>query len=282
MKVFQLLKLKWNILIEFEKVLSIPYKATIELQKQNLILSDVFGIFLKMKLHLSTIVTSKKSNQTGLAEYLLEALEERKRIIFSNPFMSAALFLDPRYRNQIINDEEKVYEATATLKKIWRRLIALKSPVQCPNESSINISCNSTDESMQFDADEALDELLLGVPQNHSRAEIQAEQEKEDISILLESFNPPAVSSKIDVVTYWQQEKVNNKTLYELAMIVFAIPPTEVQIERDFSKLSFVFNKLRCKLTEERLEDIMIINLNNDLFYEVKKEQLMEQKKSKM
>lgn len=279
MKVFQLLKRKWNVLIEFERVLSVPYKATIELQKQNLILSDVFGIFLKMKLHLSAIVTAKKMNGTGLAKYLLEALEERKGNIFSNPFMSAAIFLDPRYRSQIINDENKIEEAKATLKNIWRRLVVLGLS-SVPGNAPVNISSESTntEEDIQYDPDEALDKFLLGSTQNESTVQIRAEQAKEDISILLDSFDPPAVSAKTDVVSYWEREKENNEILYELAMTVFAIPPTEVQIERDFSKLSFIFNELRCKLTEERLEDIMIINLNDDLFYEIKKEQLMEQR----
>lgn len=231
-----------------------------------------------MKLHLLAIVTAKKNNKTGLAKYLLEALEERKDIIFSNPFMSAALFLDPRYRTQLINDEAKVEDAKETLKKIWRRLIALRSPVAADAPINISSESTNTEEGMQFDADEELEKFLMGSTQNDSRVEIQAEQEKEDIRILLELFNPPATSSRTDVLLYWEQEKESNETLYELAMIVYAIPPTEVQIERDFSKLRFVFSEKRCNLTEERLEDIMIINLNKDLFYEVKQEQLMEQK----
>lgn len=278
MKVFQLLKQKWDVLIEFENVLSVPYRATIELQKQDLILSDVFGIFLKMELHLSAIVKAKKNSKTGLATYLLKSLDERKDVIFSNPFMSAALFLDPRYRSQIISDKAKVEDAKATLKKIWRRLIVLRSPVSVNVPINISSESTSTEGGMEFDPDEELDKFLLGSTQNDSTVQIQAEQEKEDICTLLESFNPPAVTSKIDVVSYWEREKENNEILYALAMIVFAIPPTEVQIERDFSKLGFVFNEYRCSLTEERLEDIMILNLNSDLFYEIKKEQLEEQK----
>lgn len=277
-KVFQLLKQKWNILVEIEHVLSVPYKATIDLQKQDLILSDVFGLWLKMKLHLSAIITAKKNYETDLAKHLLNTLEERKDTIFSNPFMSAALFLDPRYRSQIVNDEAKMEDAKSILKNIWRRSIALRSPVSSNVPMNISSASTNSEESMHFDPDEEVDKYLFGQSRNDSGAQIQAEQEKEDISMLLELFNPPAISSKTNVLSYWEQEKENNEILYELAMIVFAIPPTEVQIERDFSKLSFVFSDLRCNLAEERLEDIMIINLNSEIFYEIKNEQLMELK----
>lgn len=64
-------------------------------------------------------------------------------------------------------------------------------------------------------------------------------------------------------------------------MVVYGIPPTEVQIERDFSALNFVFSNRRCMIQEERLEDIMVIHLNPDLFYEVKEEELIALKSRK-
>lgn len=124
-----------------------------------------------------------------------------------------------------------------------------------------------------------MDKFLIGTAQNSAHATEHTQiREEEDIEMLLETFDTPTVSSKTDVIQFWEAEKENNEILYKLAMIVFAIPPTEVQIERDFSKLNFVFSHLRCRLTEERLEDIMVINLNSDLFYDVKKEQLIAQK----
>lgn len=280
--VFQLLKKKWNILIEMDNILSIPFKATIELQKQSLILSDVFGIWVKMKLHLKAIVSAKKNYQTKLANYLLSALGERYDAHFSNPFMSSALFLDPRYRSQIMNDECKMNEAKATLMNVWRRLIVLKSavPTDAAASEPINVSNTSTssEPSFEFNSDEEMDKYLKGAAQNQSNVQLQMEQAEGDIEMLLDLFDPPLANPKTDVLEFWENEKEKNESLHTLAMVVFAIPPTEVQIERDFSKLSFVFNKLRCKLTEERLEDIMIINLNSDIFFDVKKEQIIELK----
>lgn len=47
-----LLLKKWPVLAEFVYILGIPYRATIALQSRELTLSDVFGIWLKMELHL--------------------------------------------------------------------------------------------------------------------------------------------------------------------------------------------------------------------------------------
>lgn len=68
--------------------------------------------------------------------------------------------------------------------------------------------------------------------------------------------------------------------MYKLAKVIAAIPPTEVQIERDFSKLNFVFSNRRCSLTEDKLEDIMIIYLNDELFQQVKEDELNELRQS--
>lgn len=59
-KIFQLLIKKWKVLKEIFIVLRIPYRATISLQKQSLCLSDVFGIWLKMQLHLNACLKQKK------------------------------------------------------------------------------------------------------------------------------------------------------------------------------------------------------------------------------
>lgn len=264
MAVFQLLKRKWISLKEIAHVLSIPYKATVALQKQDLTLSDVFGIWLKMKLHLQNL--SRKPNITNLAKHLLSKLEDRYNTIFSNPFMTCALFLDPRFRSQISHDEGRMDEAKTTLKQIWHRLKALNAPTST-DPSAADTYANA---SSEFDDSAEMEKYLAGSTIDQPNAH----DSEEDIGFLLDAFNPPGISSKSNILEYWEGEKEENEALYKLAMVVFGIPPTEVQIERDFSKLNFVFGNRRCMLEKQRLEDIMVINLNPDLFYEVKVEQL--------
>lgn len=271
LKAFQLLKKKWTILEEMCYVLSIPYKATIRLQKRSLTLSDVFGIWVTTQLHLKNCIEFKKKFKTDLAKHLLSDISERKETVFKNPLMTAALFLDPRFRRVIVQDEEKMDEAKKTLKNIWRRLLTLGASAN-ENDTSITISEKSvnSDSSLVFDDPDALDNYLAGNPAVVNTVVNTVTTNNRDIEQLLDSFDPPRLSSDADIMKYFQEIQDEQPELYQLAMIVFAIPPTEVQLERDFSKLNFIFSDRRCNLTEERLEDIMIIHLNDELFYKVK------------
>lgn len=69
----RLLLQKWLILREIVYILQIPLRATIELQREDLTLSDVYGIWTKMRLHLNACA-SKTNYKTSLAKYLLDAL----------------------------------------------------------------------------------------------------------------------------------------------------------------------------------------------------------------
>lgn len=273
---FKFLQLKWAILREIAYLLSIPYNATIALQKKSLTLSDVFGIWLKMTLHL-TACMKKENYQTDLASHLLNAVTERKEEIFNNPMMTSALFLDPRFRNQIVHDENKMQQAKTTLLNIWRRLITLDVDANKPAEVEnvvINTS-NKSEVSFEYDEQTALDKYLGSgfttesiVPNESQRVE-----ESVDIEHLLDMFNPEPIKSDENIIQFWENNKNKYKEIYKIATVVMGFPPTEVQNERDFSKLNHVFTDRRCNLTEERLEDIMTINLNDEIFHLVKEEE---------
>lgn len=69
----KLLRKKWDVLIEIIKILDIPFKATIALQKRDLTLSDAYGIWLKVMILLRSpeIVRLKK---TDMVECLADSL----------------------------------------------------------------------------------------------------------------------------------------------------------------------------------------------------------------
>lgn len=120
-KVCKLLLQKWDILRELAFVLRIPLQATVELQKHDIGLSDVYGFWTKSKLHLQAC-TKKTNYKTSLANNLIQALDQRNDAIFANPFMESALFLDPRFRNHLLSDERKKESAIAMLVKLWQRI----------------------------------------------------------------------------------------------------------------------------------------------------------------
>lgn len=272
-QMFKLLQQKWDVLKELAYILSISYNATISLQKKSLTLSDVFGIWTKMTLHISACL-NKVNYVTNFAKHLLEAMNERKHEIFNNPMMNCALFLDPRFRRQIVQDEVKMHEAKQTLLNIWRRLITLNTSMPMQTDDSIQANTSAKSEASEFDENAELEKFLeCGLAPSTSN-ESQREDKTEDIEHLLDMFSPEAIKPSENIIEYWENNKNEHKEIYKLATVVMGIPPTEVQSERDFSKLNYVFSDKRCNLTEERLEDIMTINLNGELFFLVKDEEI--------
>lgn len=269
-KVFQLLLEKWITLKELVYILQIPYNATVAFQKQTLALSDVYGRWTSMHLHLQQC-KSKSSYKTGLVDHLLEALMNRSERIFKNPLMICALYLDPRFRSVVTQNSEMAEQAKRDLMNIWHRLNEING-INTSLETNNNENSNS-DLSFEFDEENALAQQL----QPRNQIEVQEPtQISDEIEMELELFQPEMLSPKCSVHEYWESVKEEHKKLYKLAMVIFSIPPTEVQIERDFSSLDVVFTNRRGNLSSSRLEDIFLIHLNKDLFYNVNNDDINE------
>lgn len=91
-KLFAMILGKWIILEELILVLEKPYDATISLQNQRLTLSDVYGIWSIMTIHLKACAANR-AYKTQLAQKLLRALETKKHMIFENPEMNCCIFV---------------------------------------------------------------------------------------------------------------------------------------------------------------------------------------------
>lgn len=257
---------------EIVKILEIPYKATIALQKHDLTLSDAFGIWLNMKILLNSS-RIKRLTQTNLGTCLLDALHERQQIIFNNPAMLSAIYLDPRYRGEIIRDEQLVNQARSMLTNLWRRLEFL-SEERTATAAATNSSteASSLDTSIDFTNTQLLDKYLsrsngLQTVQPSTNAYI-------DIEMELDDFQPEKLSSAASVISFWESIKEEQINLYQLAMVIYAIPPYETHIERDFSSLEFIFTQRRQRLCDELLECILTIHLNADIFHVIREEKL--------
>lgn len=270
----RLILAKWPILKEAVYLLKIPFNVTIEFQSQKLTLSDVYHRWTVMQLHLKEC-TSKKAYKTGFANHLLDALKSRNKIIFQNPLMSCALYLDPRFQMVVTRDGEKAEMAKENIIKIWRRLNYLRNGSDSIVDTS-NQSNKSTDSlSFEFNEQDAMMQHLNQtdpIQQNSSLA--RNDIPYFDIEAAIEFFQLEPLPTSVSVLKYWESIKDEQKELYEIAMVIFSVPPTEVQIERDFSSLEFVFSARRSSLSYERLEDIMLIFLNKDLYEMVSQAEL--------
>lgn len=275
-KACKLLLKKWSLLKELYLVLQIPYNVTILFQSKKLTLSDVYSKWLGMQLHLEACA-QKKSYKTGLAQLLFTAFDSRKEKIFSNPLMACALYLHPRYQCEIRKSPEKLDQAKQNLLQIWRRLYVLRENInEAPqDENTSRVSEDSL--SFEWDEDAAVMGKIHDTPLRcTSEQVVPTQRQSNDIELIIELFDPDPFTKITSITSYWESMKEAEPQLYELATVIFSIPPTEAQIERDFSHLDHIFTKRRCQLTQSRLEDILLIHLNKDLFYDVNNDSINE------
>lgn len=182
-----------------------------------------------MKLHLEAC-TRQNAYKTKMSQNLLDAIEMRQHTIMNNSYMECCLFLDPRFRTFILKDHDAVERAKAKLVSVWCRL----SPSENRNNSTEKIANESSDLQFSFNTKAELNKLIS---QNESNAANFLHEPIENANALniedaLDLFQPDTLPAESSVLEFWNAQKDSH--LYKVAMAVFSIPPTQVQIERDF------------------------------------------------
>lgn len=71
------------------------------------------------------------------------------------------------------------------------------------------------------------------------------------------------------ILDYWMSQKATKPDLYSLATLALSIPATQVSVERSFSALALILTKMRTRLSEGTLADILFIKLNSELLKHV-------------
>lgn len=71
-----------------------------------------------------------------------------------------------------------------------------------------------------------------------------------------------------DIVHWWEEHKSSDDdNLYSLACVALAVPCTQVSVERAFSAFGQVLTAFRTRLQKTRMEMILFIKLNSELFH---------------
>lgn len=222
---------QWKNIETITKILSEPYKLTMELQRKNYILSDFFGDWFRVKRKLQSI-------SHDLADSLAKNMERREDRILNNKLMLSSVYLDPRY-NMLLKDEQKKH-AVIYLCTLWCRLIDL-NPL----------------DTNRLDEDET-DEFARFLNESSNRPQ--------NITNRIEQFIlRPSINYKSDISEYWCKIKPEEPELFKLAQLLFSIAVTQVDVERSFSSLKFLFNDYRSRLAPEVLSQLLMLRLNYDL-----------------
>ncbi|XP_046868368.1 uncharacterized protein LOC124460831 [Drosophila willistoni] len=88
--------------------------------------------------------------------------------------------------------------------------------------------------------------------------------ESTNVYAKIETLKLPVMKANTDVLCFWKYKKTTDPELYALSKVCFAIPPTQVTIERAFSSLKLVLSDNRNRLSHETLENILLVRLNSN------------------
>lgn len=248
---------EWSEVEEIVKVLKWPYILTEQLQAEQLTLSDVYGHWITMEIKL------QKENHS-LTRLLLKHLRPRREKVLDHQAMNAAVYLDPRF-NRLL-DLEKRNEAVYFLQNFWIRLV---------NFQGLNL--NETEDPDAGDGaeldfiDDNIDADLLALVRSTderiSKPSGSASAKEKCIKTQLIKFFQTETIINVQkakgILGYWSSAvRYEYHALYALSRVLLSVPATQVSVERAFSALRFVLNDYRTSMSDESLENILLVRLN--------------------
>lgn len=288
---FKTISQKMPIVKEAAKILQIPYEVTKSLQKPECTLSDFYGMCIMMREKLR--LQSNQHNRTNLANKLLNEFEERRPQFIRNQAMLAAVCLDRRFTADM--EDREVELGKLTLCNIWEKLKnsrnvteeVCEQPVHEIDDDEIfdfakyfrskGLTASNT---AQLSAELQNNNIVSQPNGDCLQATPNYEKSKSEFLLSLNEFERkfPLLHHGTSILKFWEEQKNNYKEIYEVALIILSIPPSQATVERSFSQFSFVFDCRRSRISSKLLEEILIIKLNKSSAYDVLQEDLKKMK----
>ncbi|CAI6355747.1 unnamed protein product [Macrosiphum euphorbiae] len=256
----------WNSVEKIITALEPAKIATVQMQSNSLTPGDVYGIWLKTQMCLSKI-------DIQLSKTLIKNMAERQKNIFTNPVFESAIYLDPRYQH-LMSVASKT-RAVIHLVNTYNLIKNIKNNNDTDKEQDID-DPTAENENIETGFEENVSNDFQLYLQSLSQCVHLSSQSSSSstgstgtvaISImsLLNLFdNQPILQHDENILSYWENKKIECPELYELSQVVMAVPTTQVSVERSFSSLKFVLGDLRSNLGSELLEKIMLIRANKE------------------
>lgn len=161
-----------------------------------------------------------------------------------------------------------------TLKKLWTK-VSVRRLTDYPEEPTINASLNSSDDLFQQylstqEPDTVEINSIAGTFTSAKDNEPNYRISGHQLLISLEEFEKaPRPDFKLTSSEIWKDRKETFPNLYVLARIINTIPPSQASAERCFSAFSLTYNSSRYNLSQDLLEDILCIKLNQTMLHDI-------------
>lgn len=232
-------------------------------QKADFTLSDFYKCWVVVELKLSS--RAKHPSKTKLETFLLKSLKQRENKIIDNNLMQCAMVLDPRFCDEVF--DYKLAEAKNVLLNMYNRMKIFRTEA---DESTTEAVCSSSS------ADIFAQYLKNKTKQRNQMLDrtITDDEIFSSIDSFIQNDAMHTTDESWSILQFWEDKKKDYPALYELAMVIYAIAPTQVTVERNFSVLGYIFNDRRSNLSQKLLEDVLLIVLNQDLFELVNEEKI--------
>lgn len=251
---------QWNEFQQLRETLFDCHKFTKKIQGVQETLSDFYADWIDLKLKLN-----KKASHE-FTKTLIGCMEQREETVHENATLLSAVFLDTRYRIFLNNKPAMKQVVINHLCRLWRRVCQLKNMDEEYSNDQSSIENNETNAD---DLEAYMDSLENSLQRTQSTASTSSDQ----IMLKLQHFDREMSDRKRDPksnhpLDFWKLHGHLYPELKELANIIFTASPTEVSVEKNFSALTFIFNRYRCNLRDDNLNDILFLKLNSDIFSE--------------
>lgn len=255
-------KIKNNLLsreewLDVEKLTSIlkPFdKYTKLLQKNVCCLSEFYGYWLSLRLAM------QKFGDDDLANFVLEEMEAREKQLLDNPVMISCIYLDPRFQRTLNENQKKL--AVFFLTDLYKKVQSIETSIETNTVADNSIEVGEMNQSVVSDNSEGDLESYLNAFGSNVQTPENSHPEPH-IDQLLKDFDGKSSTLKISVMEYWEQEKNVQPELYKLATVILAVQATQTSVERCFSAFNLVFSSRRTRLSDENLQNILLIKLND-------------------
>lgn len=211
-------------------------------------ISDFYISWTRMKKGLSRLIVDSKFD---LAQILSEKMDIRAPSLFKTPLMVCAVYLDLRIMFKLSTDQRTT--AAMDLLKIHERLTD-KTPVH--EEDHL---------------DDTLDEIQQEYRSQYNANNVESDHVLEEIA---KYESEDAYNIRAPVMEFWEANENKYPKLTALARVLHAVPSNQSCTERSFSSFSYIRSKHRMCMTSENLSNVLLVRLNKDIFYELRKENI--------
>lgn len=139
-------------------------------------------------------------------------------------------------------------------------------------------NCESFLNDIYYDDDDDGDGQLCLLIENENDLN-EAAPMIENRNVKLKSMHGKLCSCLYCILHYFNESdrKIKYGNIYQLYKYVATLPSTQVKCERDFSKMKIIKSRLRSSLGDEKLESLVIISTESDMFQNIDLEDVLNE-----